>query len=84
MERSALQQQQGVVLISSGSRSHYSGFSITTSNLTIVNVLKHDETNYTCVAVNNVTNLLDSPENATSSLTVQGMLPNELYKLLIL
>ena len=68
----ALQELPGVVDITSGNRSHFSGFPITTSTLTIARVLKHDETNYTCVAVNNVTNLLGTPENASSSLTVQG------------
>ena len=69
----ALLELPGVVDITSGTRSHFSGFPIITSTLTIVRVLKHDETNYTCVAVNNVTNLLGTPENASSSLTVQGM-----------
>ena len=68
----ALQAQPGVLSITSGNRSHFSGFPIITSNLTIVSVLKHDETNYTCVAVNNVTNLIGTPESAASSLTVQG------------
>ena len=79
MSSAALQQQLGVLNIGSGSRSHFSGFPITTSTLTIVRVLEHDGTNYTCVAVNNVTNLLDTPENATSSLTVQGVLPTCTY-----
>lgn len=69
----ALQELPGVVEITSGTRSHFSGFPIITSTLTIVRVLKHDETNYTCVAVNNVLNLLGTPENASSSLTVQGI-----------
>lgn len=64
---------EGMVVITPGSRDHFSGFSITTSNLTILNAEKEDETNYTCVAVNNVLNLLDTPENATSSLIVQGI-----------
>ena len=69
----ALQPRDGVVMISNGSRAHFSGFPITTSTLTIVGALKQDETNYTCVAVNNVTNLLGTPENATSYLIVQGI-----------
>ena len=32
-----------------------------------------DESNYTCVAVNNITNILDTPENDNAELYVQGM-----------
>ena len=60
------------VMVTIGTLPHPSGFPITTSNLSIVNVQKQHESNYTCVAINNVTNLLNTPENGTISLTVQG------------
>ena len=63
----------GDIDITPGSKDHFSGFPITTSTLTIFNAKKEDETNYTCVAINNVLNLLDTPENVTASLIVQGI-----------
>ena len=43
-----------------------------TSVLTFLNIVKVNESNYTCTAVNNVTNAINTTEQATSSLTVQG------------
>ncbi len=43
-----------------------------TSTLFFSETLKTDESSYTCVAVNNITNVIDTPENATVDLIVQG------------
>ena len=43
-----------------------------TSVLTFQNIVKVNESNYTCTANNNVTNAINVTEQATSSLTVQG------------
>ena len=43
-----------------------------TSVLTFQNIVKVNESNYTCTANNNVTNAINAIEQATSSLTVQG------------
>ena len=43
-----------------------------TSVLTFQNIVKVNESNYTCTANNNVTNAINATEQATSSLTVQG------------
>lgn len=47
---------------------------IRTSVLTFHSIVKANESNYTCMAVNNVTNIINTVEQATSSITVQGML----------
>ena len=46
----------------------------TVSRLTIHNPTDPDESNYTCVAVNDITNVLGTPETATAELYVQGIL----------
>ena len=46
----------------------------TVSRLTIHNPTDPDESNYTCVAVNDITNVLGTPETATAELYVQGTL----------
>ena len=45
---------------------------IRTSELVFLNIVKADESNYTCTAVNNVTNIIGVPEEATGSIVVQG------------
>ena len=49
-----------------------STYSSRTSILTISIQGDPDESNYTCITVNNITNVLDTPETATSVLYVQG------------
>ena len=44
-----------------------------TSVLHFSSTLKSDESSYTCVAVNNITNVIETPENATVDLIIQGM-----------
>lgn len=44
-----------------------------TSILTFNGILKQDESNYTCTAVNNVTNAIGVPESGGSIVIVQGM-----------
>ena len=44
-----------------------------TSILTFNGILKEDESNYTCTAVNNVTNVINVPENGGSITIVQGI-----------
>ena len=44
-----------------------------TSILTFNGILKQDESNYTCTAVNNVTNAIGEPESDGSIVIVQGM-----------
>lgn len=46
---------------------------VRTSVLTFSSIVKANESNYTCTAVNNVTNAIDTVEFATSSLIVQGI-----------
>lgn len=46
---------------------------LTTSVLTITNPMNPDESNYTCSATNNIQNVLDTPEQATGELYVQGI-----------
>lgn len=48
-----------------------------TSILTFNGILKEDESNYTCTAVNNVTNAISTDEEGGSIVTVQGA--NQLY-----
>ena len=45
-----------------------------TSVLTFSSIVKLNESNYTCTAVNNVTNVINAVDQGTSSITVQGML----------
>lgn len=44
-----------------------------TSVLTFNSIIKLNESNYTCTAVNNVTNVISALDQGTSSITVQGM-----------
>ena len=43
-----------------------------TSILNITSTIKQDESSYTCIAVNNITNVLNSPENESINLVIQG------------
>ena len=43
-----------------------------TSNLTISSVVKSDTATYTCAGSNGQTNLINSPENASSQVEIQG------------
>ena len=43
-----------------------------TSTLFFSNTLKSDESSYTCVAVNNISNVIGTPENRTVDLIIQG------------
>lgn len=43
-----------------------------TSTLFFTNTLKSDESTYTCIAINNITNVINTPENATVNLIIQG------------
>ena len=52
--------------------SHPSGVPVLVSSLSISSAIKEHEGNYTCIAVNNVRNLIGTRENGTVSLTVQG------------
>ena len=42
------------------------------SNLTFLSTVRTDQSEYTCVGTNGVTNVISSPENDTVSLLVQG------------
>ena len=44
-----------------------------TSVLHFNHTVKADESNYTCVAVNNITNIINTPESGTVNLIVQGI-----------
>ena len=50
-----------------------------TSVLHFNDTLKLDESNYTCVAVNNITNVINTPENDTVNLIIQGIIRFFLY-----
>lgn len=50
-----------------------SSIPVTISTLSITNVLKSHEANYTCVATNGIDNLLGTPENGTIPVSVQGI-----------
>lgn len=60
------------VTITNSTKDHPSRFPLYISNLTISSATKQHEGNYTCLAINNVTNLINTHENQTASLTVQG------------
>lgn len=49
-----------------------SGRSISVSRLTICSLEKVDELSYTCLAVNDIPNVIDTPEAVTANLIVQG------------
>lgn len=51
-----------------------SGLSLTESTLIFPNALRTDMSSYTCIAVNNIPNLLKTPENDTTILYVQSKL----------
>lgn len=55
--------------------------SSTTSELTLYQPTDVHESNYTCIAVNNITNVLNTPESATGELFVQGMYSYNLFAL---
>ena len=61
------------MVISYSSTPHPSGILLTISNLTILNVTKEVESNYTCIASNEIINLIGTPENETVSIFVQGI-----------
>ena len=48
------------------------GRSIVVSRLRICSLLKSDELSYTCVAVNNISNVIDTAEAAYTNLVIQG------------
>lgn len=48
------------------------GRAIVSSRLRICSLLKVDELTYTCIAVNNISNTINTPEGAYSNLIVQG------------
>ena len=60
------------VTITNSTKDHPSRFPLYISNLTISSATKQHEGNYTCLAINNVINLINTHENQTASLTVQG------------
>ena len=60
------------VSIANGKDTNQDGTVSATSTLTICNLDKADKLSYTCLAVNNITNVVDTPETATANLIVQG------------
>ena len=59
--------------IQNSTRVNSSGLAISMSTLNITSTLRSShEGNYTCQAINNVNNLIGTPESAMTSLTVQG------------
>ena len=48
------------------------GSSMRVSNLTFLNTTRTDQSEYTCVGSNGITNIIGSPENDTINLLVQG------------
>ena len=48
------------------------GLNLVRSQLIFPEALRTDQSSYTCVAVNNITNLLTTPENGTTQFYVQG------------
>ena len=68
-DQSIVQEEQGRVSIT-----EEDGIHNRTSTLFFSSTLKSDESSYTCVAVNNITNVIDTPENETVDLIVQGEL----------
>ena len=48
------------------------GRSIVVSRLRICSVMKSDELSYTCVAINNISNVISTAEGASANLIVQG------------
>lgn len=50
------------------------GRAIVTSRLRICSLLKEDELSYTCIAVNDISNVINTPEGVYSNLIVQGII----------
>lgn len=49
---------------------------VRTSILNITSSVLSDESSYTCIASNNITNIIKSPENGTIDLVIQGIIMN--------
>lgn len=62
----------GVVIQDSQSTDSHGGV-VSVSSITICNLEKVDELAYTCLAVNNISNPIDTPEAVTANLIVQGI-----------
>ena len=62
----------GVVIQDSKSTDSH-GRVVSVSSITICNLEKADELAYTCLAVNNISNPIDTPEAVTANLIVQGI-----------
>ena len=67
------------VYITSRDVPHPSGVPVLVSSLRISSAIKEHEGSYSCIAVNNVDNLIGTLENGTVSLTVQGTVLLQLF-----
>ena len=65
--------ESGNIVVTLNQFPNSSGIPLTVSNLSISGILKVHEANYTCVASNDIENLLSTPENATVPVIVQGI-----------
>ena len=71
-------QQTDLLVITIETFSNSTGLSLVRSQLVFPEALRTDQSSYTCVAINNITNLLSTPENGITQFYVQG---NKGYKL---
>ena len=66
-------QESEVLVVSVKSFSNRTGLSLVRSELFFPEALRTDQSSYTCVGINNITNLLESPENRSTVFYVQGI-----------
>ena len=65
-------QETNLLMVISEVFTNTTGLNHVRSQLIFPMALRTDQSSYTCVAVNNITNFLDTPENKSTLLNVQG------------
>jgi len=65
-------QQTDLLVITIETFLNSTGLSLVRSQLEFPEALRTDQSSYTCVAINNITNLLSTPENGITRFYVQG------------
>ena len=65
-------QQTNLLMVTNEVFTNTTGLGHVRSQLIFPMALRTDQSSYTCVAVNNITNLLTTPENGTTQFYIQG------------
>ena len=76
---SLVTESDGITIITSSPQS-----STLLSVLTFLNATRENQSTYTCVGSNGVTNVIDTPENDSVSLFVQGEFTNNCFVIIVL